>query len=105
VWLAVADDADLRRRGLMNVTTLEPLDGMMFVFEDDTTAGFWMKDTLIALDIAFFDAEGLLVAVRSMVPCEADSCPTYSAGAPYRFAVEVAGGGFADLPSDARLEL
>ena len=54
-WVvAVADDPVERAQGLMGITDLGGLDGMLFVFEDDSTSGFWMKDTLIGLDIAFF---------------------------------------------------
>lgn len=89
----------------MGVTTIEPLDGMIFIFEQDLAGGFWMKDTLIPLDIAFFSADGALVKVLSMVPCESDPCPTYSPGAPYRYAVEVPAGAFSNLPTDATLDI
>ena len=90
--VAVADTPQARRRGLMGITDLGGLDGMMFVFDNDTEAGFWMRDTLIPLDIAFFDAEGLAVDRLSMEPCTADTCPTYNAAGPYRFAVEAPAG-------------
>ena len=94
--VAVADTPALRRQGLMGVTDLGGLDGMLFVFESDTTGRFWMKDTLIPLDIAFFTVDGALVGdVIAMTPCgDADPCPTYGPGAPYRFAVETEAGGF-----------
>ncbi|MEA3502816.1 MAG: DUF192 domain-containing protein, partial [Actinomycetota bacterium] len=57
--VAVADTQALRAQGLMGVTDLGGLDGMLFVFQETTDGGFWMKDTLIALDIAFFDAGGV----------------------------------------------
>jgi hypothetical protein len=99
-WLvAVADTPDLRRRGLMGVTDLGGLDGMLFVFEGDTAGDFWMKDTLIPLDIAFFDTAGALVGeVITMTPCgDADPCPTYGPDAPYRYALETTVGGFEGL--------
>jgi uncharacterized membrane protein (UPF0127 family) len=64
-----------------------------------------MKDTLIPLDIAFFDAKRRLVGALTMVPCIADPCPTYSPGAPFQFAVEAKEGAFATLPPRARLRL
>jgi hypothetical protein len=94
-WLvAVADDAAERARGLMEVEDLGPLRGMLFVFPEDTTAGFWMKDTPLPLDIAFFAADGSLVAWLSMAPCPGDPCATYRAPRPYRYALEVPAGGF-----------
>ena len=97
-WLvAMADTPALRARGLMGVTGLGTLDGMLFVWPDDVAGGFWMKDTLIPLDIAFFAADGLLVDLISMVPCEEDPCPSYRPSGPYRWAIEVETGGFEGL--------
>jgi uncharacterized protein len=95
-WLVVlADTAAERAQGLMGVTDLGAFRGMLFVFSEDTTAGFWMKDTLIPLDVAFFAADGSLVGEEPMVPCDAEPCPVYRADAPYRYALEVPAGGFA----------
>ena len=90
--VAVADTPQARGRGLMGITDLGGLDGMLFVFDNDIEAGFWMKDTLIPLDVAFFDAEGRAVDRLSIEPCTADPCPTYNAAGPYRFAVEAPAG-------------
>lgn len=92
--VAVADTEPLRARGLMGVTDLGDLDGMMFVWDEEITAAFWMKDTLIPLDIAFFDADGALVDTFTMVPCEEEPCPTYPAAGPFRYAIETMVGGF-----------
>ncbi len=66
-----------------------PKDGMLFVFPDETTGGFWMKNTLVPLTIAFFDARGKRVRKLSMTPCRQESCPVYSPGRRYRFALEL----------------
>jgi uncharacterized membrane protein (UPF0127 family) len=95
--VAVADDAGERSRGLMGVTDLGDLDGMLFVFAGDTETAFWMKDTLIPLDVAFFAADGELVDLLHMVPCASDPCPTYQAAAAYRYALEVPAGGFGGI--------
>lgn len=95
--MAVADDASERAQGLMGVEDLGDVHGMLFVFPGDTTAGFWMKGTLLALDIAFFASDGSLVDLVEMTPCTADPCPTYLAAGPYRYALEVPAGGFAGL--------
>jgi uncharacterized membrane protein (UPF0127 family) len=92
-WLvAVADTPDLRARGLMGVADLGDLDGMLFVWPEDVTSGFWMKNTLIPLDVAFFGADGSLVDVLTMVPCEADPCPSYRPSGAYRWALEAPAG-------------
>lgn len=90
--VAVADTPKARRRGLMGITDLGELDGMLFVFHSEVRASFWMKDTLIPLDIAFFDAEGLAVDRLRMEPCTVEECPRYNAAGPYRYAVEAPAG-------------
>jgi len=94
-WVvAVADTPALRSQGLMGVTDLGAARGMLFQWSDDTDGGFWMKDTLIPLDVAFFAADGSLVDVLSMTPCEEDPCRSYRPSGPYRSALEVPAGGF-----------
>jgi uncharacterized membrane protein (UPF0127 family) len=93
--VAVADDPETRAQGLMGVTDLGDLDGMLFVLDAAAVTRFWMKDTLIPLDIAFFDDERAFVASFSMEPCTADPCPSYGPDVPVRYAVEVPAG---DLP-------
>ncbi len=91
--VAVADTPEQRSQGLMGVTDLDGLDGMLFVFQTDSGVGFWMKDTLIPLDIAFFTVDGEFVDRLTMEPCTADPCPTYQPAGPYRFALEAPAGG------------
>lgn len=91
--VAVADTPELRRQGLMGVEDLGDLAGMLFVFAEDTTGGFWMKDTLLPLDIAFFTADGAVVDSFSMEPCTTQDCPTYRPSGAYRYALELPAGG------------
>lgn len=87
----VADTDDERARGLMEVTDLGEHAGMAFLFEDDTTSGFWMRNTPMPLTIAFYDAEGRFVAADDMEPCaDSPDCPSYPPPSrPYRVAIEV----------------
>ena len=78
----------------MGVTSLGDLDGMLFAWETAVQVSFWMKNTLIPLDIGFFDENGALFLVLSMVPCQADPCPTYPAEAPVSYALEALPGFF-----------
>ena len=78
----------------MGRTSLREDRGMVFLFERRTTSGFWMKDTLIPLSIAFWDEDERIVAIVDMTPCEGDPCPTYRPGVPYVGAVEVNRGWF-----------
>jgi len=104
--VALADTPALRSRGLMGVVDLGGLDGMLFSWPEDTAGGFWMRDTLIPLDIAFFGADGSLVDLLSMVPCPEDPCPSYRPSGPYRFALETPAGGFEGFnPPALRLDL
>lgn len=66
-----------------------PLDGMLFVFPEDTSGGFWMKNTLVPLTIVFFDRSGKRVRKLSMTPCRKDPCAIYDPGRQYRFALEL----------------
>lgn len=87
--IALADTPELRRSGLMFVEDLGDLDGMLFIFEEDTSGGFWMKNTLLPLDIAFFDVDGRFVDGFVMEPCKADPCPAYAPSGSYRYALEM----------------
>lgn len=89
----VAANADARTIGLQGVAEVPEGVGMLFVFPGPTTGGFWMKDTLVPLDIAFADGEGRIVALATMVPCAAEPCPTTDPGREYVVALEVAAGG------------
>ena len=77
-----------RQRGLM-FRRKAPLDGMLFVFREDTMGGFWMKNTLVPLTIVFFDRTGKRVRKLSMTPCRKDPCAIYDPGRRYRFALEL----------------
>ena len=77
-----------RSVGLMN-RRRAPADGMLFVFHEDTTGAFWMKNTLVPLTIVFFDRDGKRVRRLSMTPCRREPCPVYSPGRKYRFALEL----------------
>lgn len=88
-----------RSYGLKQRPDLPENHGMLFVYAEpqDSSAGFWMYRTLIPLDIAYLDAEGRIVAILSMAPCEspyARVCRTYPPGVPYSGALEVNRGYF-----------
>lgn len=84
----LAMSSEERSLGLMH-RTKAPRDGMLFVFPNDTTGGFWMKNTLVPLTIVFFNRDGLRVRKLSMKPCRADPCPIYHPNRRYRFALEL----------------
>ncbi len=87
----VADTAETQRIGLMNVThdALPADHGMIFVFEYDRAHAFWMKNTIIPLDIAYIRSDGTIVKTYTMEPLRETS---YYSVEPARFALEVRGG-------------
>ena len=97
ISVLVADDVDLQRRGLMGVEDLAGWDGMWFAFDEDRDGGFWMKDTILPLSIAWIDSSGAVVAIADMEPCPEEPCITYQPGAIYRFALEVEQGRLDEL--------
>jgi uncharacterized membrane protein (UPF0127 family) len=74
--LAVADEEDARELGLMCVLHLKPQHGMIFVFDGgDRRQEFWMKDTLIALDMIWVRADGTIDTVAANVPASTLKTP------------------------------
>lgn len=94
VEVEVADSPSERRVGLMNRGSLPEDAGMVFLFEEPSDGGFWMKNTLIPLSIAFWNGEGRIVEILEMEPCEADPCPVYDPGVEFVGALEVNEGFF-----------
>ncbi len=89
----------------MGVDELGDLDGMLFVFPQEALSGFWMKGTLIPLDIAFFGDDKALVDVLSMVPCTTEQCPSYVPDGPFSWAVETPAGTLGPLPEGTVLSI
>jgi uncharacterized membrane protein (UPF0127 family) len=86
----VADDAEERSRGLMFRDSLDPAAGMLFVYESPRRASFWMKNTLIPLDMIFADATGTVTRVHAnAIP--GDLNPV-DGGAGVVFVLEINGG-------------
>lgn len=90
--VAWADTYATRTRGLMQVEDLGGLDGMLFDLGDTAIHTFTMRNTLIPLDIVFFDQDGAGVGMLEMTPCNAEPCPGYTVGVPSAYALEVPAG-------------
>lgn len=73
--LEVARTESQRERGLMGRTEVSPHTGMIFVFASDAPVAFWMKDTLVPLDMIFVAADGTVRRVFADVPVVARSLP------------------------------
>jgi uncharacterized protein len=96
--LEVARTPEAWARGLMGRASLPEDGGMVFLFDAQTRAAFWMKDTLIPLSILFWQGDGRIIDILDMSPCRAaDPCPVYRASAPYVGAIEMNRGAFERL--------
>ena len=80
-------------QGLMFRESLPERTGMLFVFPEDAPHHFWMKNTMIPLDMIWMDAAGRVLFVSADTPpCKADPCGTYGPDASARQVLEIAGG-------------
>ncbi len=74
--LALTDEQ--KRVGLMYRESLPVDHGMLFVFDRDDILPFWMKSTLMPLDVVWLSGGGAVVEVRAdLPPCGVDPCPKY----------------------------
>lgn len=87
----IANRSDQRQRGLMFRESMDELAGMLFVFQGERHGGFWMRNTLIPLDIAYLGADGAVLEIVHGVPLSLDIL-TPSQG--YWYTLEVNGGWF-----------
>lgn len=94
----VADTASEHEIGLMYRAQLPQDHGMFFRFDSPQILTFWMKNTLIPLDIIFIDKNLKVMSIASSVPpCKVDPCQTYSSGAFGQYVLELNAGVSAKL--------
>lgn len=80
-------------RGLMYRTSLDQNEGMLFVFDQAMPWSFWMKNTLIPLDIIWMDAAFRVVHIEeNVLPCMSTPCPQYAPKEPAIYVLEVTAG-------------
>ena len=91
--IEIADTPEERARGLMERESLPQDAGMLFDFQADVQAAFWMRNTLIPLSIAFIDRDGMIVHIEDMEPLTENlhHSPSF-----YRYAIEVNQGWYED---------
>ena len=90
VQVELARTDDQRARGLMFRRDLPPDRGMLFLFDETSEHPFWMRNTLIALDIVYLGDDRRVVGVVANATPRTDTPRTV--GRPSRYVVEVAGG-------------
>jgi len=89
--LAVTDAE--RARGLMFRKVINFDEGMLFIFEEEGYHSFWMKNTLIELDILWLGANKTIIHIEENVPpCREDPCPSYGPWQPAGFVLELKAG-------------
>ena len=86
----VADNAAERAKGLMGRPSMPIASGMLFVYHRTKPVSFWMRNTLIPLDMIFLDEDGVVVRVHHNARPH-DEKPVNS-GAPTRYVLEVKAG-------------
>lgn len=87
----VARSREERALGLMHRRVLGENEGMLFVCGEPQPQQFWMKDTPLALSIAFMDQDGTIVQLGEMDPQSTESC---ACDTPVRFVLEMSQGWF-----------
>lgn len=89
IEIEVVNEPEEMARGLMFREELCLNCGMLFVFEKDMAQSFWMKNTLIPLDMVFIRSDGLVVDVLHAEPCVSEPCDHHNSKEPAKYVLEV----------------
>lgn len=104
-YVEIAATPEEQRVGLMFRESLPQDEGMLFIFDEESEKVFWMKNTLIPLDMVFFDSNWTVVEVkRGVLPCKDDPCERYKS-LPARYVLEVNSGAASGLRNGVRARL
>ncbi len=94
----LAESPDQHERGLMFREKMGSDEGMLFIFKNEETRFFWMKNTLIDLSIGYFDAKAKLIDIKEMKSGKGvvdSALPSYASEKPAKYALEMSPGWFA----------
>ena len=91
VNVEIADNAEEMATGLMFRQFLDDNKGMLFVFERENIYSFWMKNTLIPLDMIWISDGMKIVDIRHAEPCKEDPCVNYRPAGTAKYVLEVNG--------------
>ena len=79
--------------GLAFMEHLDEDKAMLYAYEDDMERRFWMKHTLIDLDMLFIGSDyRIKTIIHKATPCTQDPCLIYESGVPVRYVLEIKGG-------------
>ena len=93
----IADDDGERTFGLMNRDSLDADKGMLFIFDNEGNYPFWMKNTLIPLDMVWLNSNKEVVFIKeNALPCEQDPCSIITHEGQAKYVVELNAGTAAD---------
>lgn len=88
VELAITQEEQMQ--GLMFRRSLDKNKGMLFIFNEEGLASFWMKNTLIPLDIIWINKNKEVVFINENTqPCKQDPCPSISPDKKARYVLEI----------------
>lgn len=92
VYASIADNNFEMMKGLMNVKKLGENKGMLFVYKEETASSFWMKNTLIPLDMLWINENKEIVHIKhNAQPCKTVTCPSYKTPVRAKYVLEVNG--------------
>ncbi len=92
--VSLAETPKEQQQGLMYREEMPQNEGMLFLFEREIPHNFWMKNTLIPLDIVWLDGEKRVIEVMTMQPCKVENCPSDGPKAASLYVLEVNAGAF-----------
>ncbi|MEA2098258.1 MAG: DUF192 domain-containing protein [Patescibacteria group bacterium] len=85
--------AQEQKMGLMNREFLALDSGMLFVFEKEDIHNFWMKNTLIPLDIIWIDKDNKVIFIKENAePCKTEKCELFEPDKKSKYVLEINGG-------------
>lgn len=87
--LQLAITNEQQQQGLMNVSSLPKDQWMLFVFPKSDYYSFWMKNTLIPLDMIWIDENYKIVDIQSALPCKQVDCPHYNPFYKAKYVLEI----------------
>ncbi len=92
ILVELALDSAAQAKGLMYRESMPEDRGMLFMFPATQPLAFWMKNTLIPLDIIYIAENGEIVDIVTAEPCRTAYCPSYPSKAPGKYVLELNAG-------------
>ena len=92
-YVELAATSEERARGLMFREYLDPDKGMLFIYQDEGVHYFWMKNTLIPLDMVWINGNREVICIsKDVQPCQTSQCPSIGPGQKVQYVLELNGG-------------